>query len=313
LLLDIIEAHVIALLVGKCGSYKSFVALNWAMQIAMAGNSVVLLSAEGVGLGRRLQAWMKVHAPNGDIPEHALALERIVNLNDDTTLEQIASDLEDEEFGVPDLIVIDTYSKYAAGLKENDNTEVSQFLTRLSTRLKERYGCTILIVAHTGNDDDKQHRARGASALKANTDAEYIIQRFAGENGEPPYVTVSRDRFKDSGELPPLSYRMESVDLGREDKYGKRVTSLAPMLQDVPAQAGAAVRPELRGKAQRQLLAALRELAKQGKTIWTLPELREVGRGAGMVKSTARAAAEALATSPFLTPTVGGMRLSDDA
>ena len=71
----------------------------------------------------------------------------------------------------------------------------------------------------------------------------------------------------------------------------------------------ARLKTELRGKAQRQLLSALR--AREPGSIWTPDEMRRIGREAGMHKSTARAAVEALAFSPFMTATVGGYRLNE--
>jgi hypothetical protein len=120
-------------------------------------------------------------------------------------------------------------------------------------------------------------------------------------------VAVSRERFKDAPELPPLNYRVEVVDLGYCDDGGEPVTSCALIeTDDVPQTA----KPELRGKAQRQLLAALRARNEAGKT-WTLPDLRAIGRDLGMNKGTARSAVVAISLSPHMVPTIGGYRLAD--
>jgi hypothetical protein len=54
---NVIEANVLAVLAGPRASFKSFIALDWAMRIAVADNPVVILSGEGAGLGRRAEAW----------------------------------------------------------------------------------------------------------------------------------------------------------------------------------------------------------------------------------------------------------------
>src|SRR5690606_6520344 len=63
-------------------------------------------------------------------------------------------------------------------------------------------------------------RAKGASSLGQDTDAEYIIRRNGG------LVSVSRERFKDGPELPDLTYAPEVIDLGYSDEEGEPVTSL---------------------------------------------------------------------------------------
>lgn len=308
----VLEAGVMALMVGERGSYKSFIALDWSMQVAMAGKSVCLLSAEGAGLSKRVRAWMQAKAPGQEIPEDALALERIVNLNSDETLENIAADFKDEDFK-PDLIVVDTFSKYAPGLKENDNCEVAQFLSRLATGLRERYGCTVLLVTHSGHSEEAKGRARGASVFGANTDAEYVV---TVSNKEQRLVSVKRDRFKDSPSLEPLFYRLDVVDLGRTDRWGDRVDSLVPVQIDYALQPVAPGRQEPRGSAQRELLAVLR--TQSGAGVWTLAEMRELGVKAGMNRHSARSAADGLIRTGFLLPSVGGYTLnrklgSDDA
>ena len=48
-------------------AFKSFLALHWALTLASRGVSGVRgVSAEGAGLARRVEAWLKVHAPNVD-------------------------------------------------------------------------------------------------------------------------------------------------------------------------------------------------------------------------------------------------------
>lgn len=305
LLHKVLEANVIAVLAGPRGSFKSFVALDWAMRVAMAGHGVLMLSGEGAGLDRRADAWMRAHGEGQDLAGLAFyALERPLNLRLDVELEELTEAIAQLQ-EPPRFIVIDTFSKYSAGIDENDNGEVSTFLAGLS-ELRLRFGSTVLLVAHSGHGDAR--RPRGASALMANPDAEYIIERAAA-----PAMTlsVSRDRFKDSPSLDPLGYEAVVVDLGRVDQYGEVVTSLA--LQPCGPPVRALKQPG--GKIQRQLLTGLRNLqrdSKTGRMVWTESELREIARGAGAQRNAARAAAEALIHSRFLLPSVGGYVLPDE-
>ena len=247
---DVLEANVLAVLAGPRGSFKSFVALDWAMRIALAGHAVVILSGEGAGMDRRADAWMRTHAPDSHIADVPIfVLERPINLNQDSDM--VALRAATERTGrVPDLVVVDTLSKFSAGLDENDNGEMSTYLGRLVTHILRAFSATVLIVAHSGHADAK--RPRGASALMANPDAEYIIERPSPTG---MVIAVSRDRFKDCAALPALGYEAKIIDLGRLDKRGRPVTSLALMTADV-------VMPSPRregGRNQERALIALRE------------------------------------------------------
>ncbi len=67
LLHKILEACVLAVIAGARGTFKSFIALDWLMRIAMQGYTVAILSGEGAGLDRRIDAWMRTHAPDIDL------------------------------------------------------------------------------------------------------------------------------------------------------------------------------------------------------------------------------------------------------
>src|SRR6202030_621628 len=169
----------------------SFIALDWLMRIALQGQTVVILSGEGAGLDRRIDAWMRTHAPDVDLENMSvLVLERPLNLS-------LAADMEAlrEAFGAladkPAVVAIDTFSKFAAGIDENDNSEVAAYLSALSECIRDAFNATVLLVAHSGHGDAK--RPRGASSLMANPDAEYIVER---PSPAAMTVTVSRERFK---------------------------------------------------------------------------------------------------------------------
>lgn len=214
---------MIALLAGPRGSYKSFKALNWAMRIALSGEPVYVVSAEGGDFDRRAKAWVMTHCPDAPAWPPLYVVERRLDLNSDAGINQIREDCRALRIK-PVLFVLDTFSKLSGGLDENDNTQVKQFIGRLDHGLKRAdsgFDATVLLVAHTGHSD--KGRARGASALGADTDAEYIVRRH--QNGKTT-VFVTRERFKSSPELPPLCYEPKVVDLQYADDNGGKVTSL---------------------------------------------------------------------------------------
>lgn len=295
----IIERDVLAVLAGPRSTFKSFVALDWSMRMALAGHSGVILSGEGAGLDRRVSAWAHHHRENLDLSSLPLvALERALNLNAAVQLGALANAL-DELARPPAFVVIDTLSKFSAGMDENDNSEVAAFLGALGVEIREAFACTVLLVAHSGHGDVK--RPRGASALMCNPDVEYIVDR---PDPAGMVVTVSRERFKDAPAMAPLGYQARVVDLGRLDRYGEPVTSLALDSTDIIP-----CKPKVTGKAQQTLLRALTAIT-EGPGVWSETELREIGRKAGLHRNSARDAVLGLRQLGYFELTVAGSRLA---
>jgi hypothetical protein len=257
---DYIERGVIAILAGKRGSYKSFIALDWGMRVASAGLAVYVISAEGGDFDRRAKAWWMRYGDGRSVDDIPLyVVERRLDLNNKDGVELVRQDCL--TLGIrPVLFIFDTFSKLSGGLDENENSAVKQFIGRLDNGLKRAetgFDATVLLVAHTGHSDDT--RARGASALGADTDAEYIVKRDE-RNGT---VQVSRERFKSSPELAPVSYRPDVVDLGYDDGAGRSVTSLVLAAVEGTDEQGGHVR-EPRGAALRAVWEILQDMTPDG-------------------------------------------------
>lgn len=304
---DVIEENVLAVLAGKRGSYKSFVALDWSMRIAVDDKPVIVLSGEGAGLDRRVDAWMRTHGGGLDPRELPVyALERPVNLNAQADLEAV-SDAVQAMQRPPAMIVVDTFSKFSAGLDENDNGEVGQYLARLSERLRQRFKATVLLVAHTGHADNG--RPRGASVLMANPDAEYLITRASPQT---PYITVSRERFKDSPALDPLSYESKVIDLGRRDKRGRTVTSLALVKTDYVED----LTTKKLGANQQKAMTALKEFCRNesdSEPHITAIDLQDLLKAQGVPRQRRPEVVAWLTGAGVIGPAVGGHKVRRDA
>ncbi len=85
--------------------------------------------------------------------------------------------------------------------------------------LKHEFGCTVILVHHTGlNSDD---RARGSSSWKGAMDFEYNIKKSGN------VLTQYCKKMKDSEEHKPIVFNLKCVDLiGINHKTGKPVTTL---------------------------------------------------------------------------------------
>jgi hypothetical protein len=301
----ILEREVLAVLAGPRGTFKSFVAQHWAMTAAKNGHPVVMLNGEGAGIDRRADAWMRHYAPTMELKElPLLVLERPLNLNASEVIVGLVTAIEAASFR-PALIVIDTFSKYAAGLDENDNSAVAAWLAAIVELIRERFGCTILLVAHSGHSDPK--RPRGASALMANPDSEFIVHR---PDVTGMIITVSRERFKDAPSLAPLVYKAQSVDLNRRDRHGDPVNSLVMIASD---QSVSSRRAQPKGANVKAVLAAVQEYCR-GRDVDILPseEWRKICRSQNVDRKRQPEVEAVLIRAGWLQQTIGGLKYLRD-
>ena len=129
----------------------------------------------------------------------------------------------------PTRIVLDTLSQMFGGGDENDATQISEFFRAVNQHLRAPFGCTVMIIHHTGYNVDAANRPRGSSAIAANLDAMLSVQR---SDPEALSCKMTVAKMKD-GERPeqPYYFDMESVDLGL-DQHGDRQTSLVANFSD---------------------------------------------------------------------------------
>ena len=110
-------------------------------------------------------------------------------------------------------------------------------------------GACVGFVHHCGKDSSKG--AQGSSALRAAVDTEILIENANGER----CAIVSKQRDLESGQRMPFELVPIDIDIDEEDKTPIR----SCVVKHVKEEASTAPQArEFRGKAQRQLLAALR-------------------------------------------------------
>lgn len=253
----IIEADSFAVAFGAPSSCKTFGAIDLSASIATGrpfqGHSIVrpglvaYIAGEGQkGLRRRLQAW-EIH--------HGVCLKGapLVLSPGAATLCEPETFIELErglaaaviEFGPPRLIVVDTWSRNLAG-DENSSLDSAAGVAALD-RLRRPYGCTVLVVHHSGWNGD---RTRGSTVLKAAADLELKFERK-----DDGVIRVEATKIKDYGPEEPMAFRLVDVDLpGCFDDEGRQVHSA--VLEQVPYEEPAPAKP-LTGKHQTKALEVL--------------------------------------------------------
>lgn len=128
---------------GNPGAYKSFLAVQWACEVAATGAQVIYVIAEGVRrFSVRFEAWAEangVPVPDGI---HFLPRSVQVNTRDWDQLRDIAKDIE------PALIVLDTQARMSVGLSENDARDMGQYVNAVD-RLRVASGACVCSVHHS--------------------------------------------------------------------------------------------------------------------------------------------------------------------
>lgn len=210
----VLDRNTVAVLAGKFGTYKSFLAIDWAACLATGkpwnGHAVpeavpvLYVAAEGAtGVKKRRAAWV---ATQGGIPRGMLTiLPLAARLNQGDEVEQL--DVALKELGAR-FLVLDTMHKVTPGMKENDNSEIGQMLSIVDL-IKERNNVTVLLVHHTGHSGV---RSRGGSSIEDDADTVFVVQ-IEGESRLPDNPrTLHHRKTKDDELLTPLTLAFRGVD-----------------------------------------------------------------------------------------------------
>jgi len=312
-----LERKVLAMLYGEFGTLKSFIALEWALSIASGKPSVafpdaivkrgnvVLISAEGKGLWRRLRGWSGSRGV--DLNDCNLwCIEHPVDTFSEESLLELAEAIS--ALGIPvDLIIIDTLSRNAGPADENKTADMSAYLNGLDKLLRIPFGASVLLVHHVGHG--AKDRARGSYTLMANTDANYLVER---PDIHRLLIELKTGRLKDS-EIPAgVMLEGKIIDLGTLDEDGEPETTL--VLESTTE------RPKLRlkepiGANQAAALAAIKaHLAAEGKAVILEREIHRVLRSSTTMSRQGRASALAglLKHGYLKNSPMGGVEIADD-
>lgn len=190
-----------AVLFGAPASYKSFLALDWALSIAhgvdwnerpVMQGTVVYLALEGqTGLATRSEAW---HRERGlketDAPFYAVTTP--ISLADEAgDLGLLMDGIDDGLAGeMPSMIVVDTLARSFVGKDENSSTDMGMFVRNVDL-LIERYDCTVLVVHHSGKQTERG--MRGSSALRGAVSSEFELVKEVGTQTVALHVRKQKD------------------------------------------------------------------------------------------------------------------------
>jgi hypothetical protein len=208
-MIDGIAPEGFAVMYGAPGSFKSFLALDWALCVATGrpwhGHAVepgyvVYVAAEGRGgLKQRVWAWWTA---NGRPDMSRIRwLPEWVNLLDPAQVAKTRASLAT----LPEraaLLVVDTMARSMTGGDENSAKDVGTFVAAVDGLRQAR---SSLVVHHTGHDTS---RARGSTALRGAADLMVKVER----DKDSPRLTVTCDKPKDFEPWEAITLRRGIVD-----------------------------------------------------------------------------------------------------
>jgi len=232
-----IQSNALVMVHGPSGGGKTFVVLDWCLRIASSrpdwcgqkvrpGN-VVYLAGEGHhGLRGRIAAWKHQHKPtkiNMWLSRHGC------DLNTPAGYHKVAEHIR-MLAETPQVIVVDTLHRFLAG-DENSAQDAKTMLDACGNLMQE-FGCSVILVHHTGVSEEAQHRARGSSAWRGALDIEISVIP-AGNN--TPMQLVQR-KSKDAELASPVYMDLQQVTIpGWYDEDNQPVTSAVVIESQAPA------------------------------------------------------------------------------
>lgn len=226
---DLFEEGAFGMIHGPSGSGKSFVMIDIAMHISCAQQDwhgslvgkhgpIVYLAGEGhYGMRRRLAAWVRHYGKEPRLAKlHVSQSGCDLDQSDgyQQTVEAIRALPEQ-----PILIIVDTLHRFLSG--DENSAKDARAMISACDRLREEFGCALVLVHHTGVNSEVQHRARGSSAWKGAVDFEFSVE------AKNHTITLSSRKAKDGPEAAPRHFALHDVMLNDWlDEDGKPTSSV---------------------------------------------------------------------------------------
>ena len=207
---DLLQCGTDAMLTGKPGAFKSFIALDLALSVAagsrpgrmwpeIAHPGPVLFAAGegGAGLKLRRRAWEQTYNDGAMVGQFI----RSTGVPLVATAEDIAAFIAAAKAARPEgfrLVVIDTGNRAMQGQNPNA-TEIATALTGMCETIRRElapadgHGCTVLVLHHPSHAKDAQDRPAGSHAFQGNADTALFVER----DGKSMVVSLAMTKQKD--------------------------------------------------------------------------------------------------------------------
>lgn len=221
----VIPADSIGMLFGGSGTFKTYLALDFALHVCHGlpwmgrktrQGAVIYIAAEGgAGLWTRIQAWHKARGLDWKkAPLHVVPVP--LDLTADAWRVVDAAQLA----GVtPQAVVVDTLSQTYSG-EENSANEMAAYFRTLGMRFRALWRCAVVLIHHSGHAATE--RPRGSSAIRSNID--FLLGAFRDE--KEMLATLTNIKQKDGELFEDATFQLTPYQLGH-DADGDAITQLA--------------------------------------------------------------------------------------
>lgn len=150
----------LTIIYGESGAGKSFIGLDYALQVAQKLNAVYIPTEGEAGYAKRVAAWCQHHnAKEGKL----FFIFGSISLFDRDLFEKLLIDLSTIK---PQLIIVDTLAMALAGGDENSTRDMGVLL-RSCRRIIRALGSSVVLVHHVNKGGIVE---RGSGALRGNAD-----------------------------------------------------------------------------------------------------------------------------------------------
>ena len=231
-----LQSNALIMVHGPSGGGKTFVVLDWCLRMAASvpewcghkvhqGNIIYLAGEGHHGLRGRIAAW-KHHHKAGPL---SMWLSRDgCDLNTPGGYIKVVEQVRLLPKH-PSVIVVDTLHRFLLG--DENSAQDAKTMLDACNRLMTEFGCSVILVHHTGVSDEAQHRARGSSAWRGALDIEISI--VPGKDDQP--MQIVQRKSKDAEMAPPIFVELEQVAIpGWVDEDGQPVTSAVVVQAQAP-------------------------------------------------------------------------------
>ncbi|MEV0151557.1 MULTISPECIES: AAA family ATPase [unclassified Nonomuraea] len=224
-----------AILSGRDGSMKTFVALDWALSLATGtpwNNKpvypmpdrprVLFLVGEGqAGFQKRVKAWKLAHGVTSLEGKFTALFRRVNFFRDQPSVEWLVQTVTEGGYG---LVVLD-HLRLISGGADGNGSDMGVVVDNVKSLVDATLGGSVLLISHTDKADND---TRGYSGIEDDSDTVWHAKRTGDEEdaGGMAGVRLKNTKQKDGEEHPDLELEPETVELGTHPDTGLPITSL---------------------------------------------------------------------------------------
>lgn len=268
----IIPAASYALLIGRRGSAKSFLALDIAFRGACGSNffgqkcetfgTIYFVGEKKGRFGKRVQAWIQA---SGKPDPAVMVVDRVPNVLIDQDVDDVISFIERQKpafeiRGAPlRMVILDTLVRSIGGQSDSD-FEAAGVATEAFQRIVDATGVTVMPLHHMAKNLD-QTSGRGAGVWEDAADSIIRIDRKPGAD----IRTITLSKQSDEADGLEFAFGLDVIEVGT-DGGGRPVSSCIVRKAPVPDGAGFGLTktPKL-SVAGQQVMSAFGRLLNEGK------------------------------------------------